>query len=87
MIITNCPYCNESQTFGWEDGDQKGYFASRCYICKEVMWVEATPLGRTTYSHEDFKEMINKKLPYNDDLRLELMKAEAVCLSGVIYDE
>ena len=61
MIFTDCPYCNEIQSLGWECGDHVGYFPNKCHKCGKVMWVEATSFGGTCRTHENFKLEIMRK--------------------------
>ena len=83
MIFTECPYCDEPQSFGWECGDPNGYFPSKCHKCGKVMWVEATSLGGVTMSHEDFKKDIMKA---GDEKEVEDAAKDAVNQSCVVYD-
>lgn len=80
MIFTNCPYCNEPQTLGWEPGDGGGFgfFPSRCSKCKEVMWVEAVSVGGFTLSCEDFKRQI---MEIGDEEKIRIATKEAKFLS------
>lgn len=84
MIFTECPYCDEQQTFGWEIGDPKGWLPSRCHECGKVMWVELTSIGGHTITTEEFKKtiMIN-----GDDEKVEEAVMNAINQSGVIYGD
>ena len=83
MILTECPYCDEPQTFEWENGMQAGYFPSKCPKCEEVMWVEACSIGGETRTHEDFKKEIMKP---GDEEEVEQAKENAEVHSGINYD-
>jgi hypothetical protein len=84
MIFSACPYCDESQVFGWEAGMPGGWFPSRCHKCDGVMWVEATSFGGETITHETFKKEIMR--PGDEDMIEEAFK-EAINHSNVVYDE
>ena len=79
MIFTNCPYCDEPQTFGYEAGYFVGYVPSKCHECGNVMWVEMISCDGETQTHENFKKGMMKK---SDEYA-----ARATNLSGVIYSD
>ena len=83
MILTKCPYCEETQIFDWECGDPNGYFPSKCHDCGKVMWVEATSAGGATMSHEDFKKYIMED---GDEEEIENAAKIAVNQSCVVYE-
>jgi len=83
MIFTECPYCDEPQTFGWESDMSGGFFSSKCPKCENVMWVEATSIEGTTRTHEDFKKEIMK--PVDED-EVDQAKEEAEIHSDIIYE-
>ena len=83
MIFTECPYCDETQSFGWESGMQNGYFPSKCPKCEEVMWVEATSIGGATRTHEDFKKEIMRP---GDEEEVEQAKVNAKVQSSIVYE-
>lgn len=59
MIITSCPYCDNSIMTPYESG--ASYKAEKCDECKKVFWVQMTTIGGETVSHEHFKENIVPK--------------------------
>lgn len=84
MIITECPYCDALQLFGWECGDTNGYFPSKCTKCGKVMWVETTSFGGFTRTHENFKKEIMKD---GDEERVDDAAKNTTNQSFVVYDE
>ncbi len=84
MLITDCPYCNEPQVFNWEAEDQGGWFPSKCYKCKNVMWVEATVSGGETLSHEEFRQEIMQP---EHEKHIEYAKHTAENQSAIVYDD
>lgn len=83
MIFSECPYCEDPQVFGYEAGDQTGFFPSKCHKCGNVMWVEATSFGGQTRTHEDFKNEIMRP---GDEEEIEKAALEAVNQSNVVHD-
>ena len=86
MIFSSCPYCDETQVFGWECGDPGGWFPSRCPKCAKVMWVEATSLGGETLTHEEFLSKIVVQHP-GTEAEVEEARATAKVQSTVVYHE
>lgn len=83
MIFTECPTCDEDQAFGWETGMSTGYFPSKCHKCDNVMWVEATSIGGTTLSHEDFKKDIAKEEDFKE---IDNAASKAPNHSNIVYE-
>ncbi len=82
MIFTECPTCDEPQSFAWEAGDPTGYFPSKCPKCGKVMWIEATSMGGQTLSHDDFKKQIMQP---GDEGKVEKAAQHAPIHSTVVY--
>ncbi len=58
MIMTECCYCDEPFTVGYEPGDEGtgGFAPIECEKCKKTNIVELISCGGTTYSEEQFKK-------------------------------
>lgn len=83
MIFTECPYCSESQVFGWESSMPTGWFPSKCHECKNVMWVQATSICGETITSEEFKVKI---MQFGDEDKIDQAIKNAENLSTIVYE-
>lgn len=44
MINGQCPYCDYSWSWGWDEV-QRGYYAALCGSCNNVFWIELSRFG------------------------------------------
>ena len=61
MIFTECPYCDNNVTVGYECGMPMGFLPLRCSECSEVMWIELTSMGGKTRTHDCCKDEIMRE--------------------------